>query len=71
LAGTPSADLEAYVTSTSSNLDLRFDSESTLTPSNNRKLQQLQPSHALLADIQEKSEFFDAAAAKYSPKVSS
>ncbi|KAJ5450668.1 coatomer epsilon subunit-domain-containing protein [Penicillium daleae] len=35
------------------------------------KLQQLQPSHALLADIQEKSEFFDAAAAKYSPKVSS
>lgn len=35
------------------------------------RLQQLQSSHALLAEIQEKSEFFDAAAAKYSPKVSS
>ncbi|KAF9886334.1 hypothetical protein FE257_011593 [Aspergillus nanangensis] len=35
------------------------------------RLQQLQPSHALLTDIQEKSEFFDTAAAKYSPRVSS
>ncbi|KAJ5161635.1 coatomer epsilon subunit-domain-containing protein [Penicillium capsulatum] len=35
------------------------------------RLQQTQPSHALLADIQEKSAFFDTAAAKYSPKVSS
>ncbi|KAJ5097116.1 coatomer epsilon subunit-domain-containing protein [Penicillium angulare] len=35
------------------------------------RLQQLDPSHALLADIQEKSEFFDTAAAKYAPKVSS
>ncbi|KAJ5247556.1 hypothetical protein N7468_002539 [Penicillium chermesinum] len=35
------------------------------------KLQQVQPSHALLADIQEKSDFFDTAAAKYAPKVSS
>jgi coatomer protein complex subunit epsilon len=31
----------------------------------------VQPSHALLTEIREKSEFFDAAAAKYSPKVSS
>lgn len=36
-----------------------------------RRLRETQPSHALLADIQEKSEFFDAAAAKYSAKVSS
>ncbi|KAJ5291710.1 coatomer epsilon subunit-domain-containing protein [Penicillium angulare] len=35
------------------------------------RLQQIDPSHALLADIQEKSEFFDTAAAKYAPKVSS
>ncbi|OJJ62765.1 hypothetical protein ASPSYDRAFT_55525 [Aspergillus sydowii CBS 593.65] len=35
------------------------------------RLRETQPSHALLADIQEKSEFFDAAAAKYSAKVSS
>ncbi|KAL4869787.1 hypothetical protein BDV12DRAFT_196014 [Aspergillus spectabilis] len=35
------------------------------------RLQETDPSHALLADIQEKSEFFDAAAAKYSAKVSS
>ncbi|KAJ5126966.1 Tetratricopeptide-like helical [Penicillium atrosanguineum] len=35
------------------------------------RLQQTQPSHALLADIQEKSDFFDAAASKYAPKVSS
>ncbi|KAJ5082429.1 coatomer epsilon subunit-domain-containing protein [Penicillium argentinense] len=34
-------------------------------------LQQTEPSHALLADIQEKSALFDTAAAKYSPKVSS
>ncbi|KAI9923851.1 hypothetical protein ASPWEDRAFT_68563 [Aspergillus wentii DTO 134E9] len=35
------------------------------------RLQQVQSSHALLVDIQEKSEFFDTAAAKYSPRVSS
>ncbi|KAJ5553457.1 hypothetical protein N7513_003918 [Penicillium frequentans] len=35
------------------------------------RLSQVQPSHALLADIQEKSDFFDAAASKYAPKVSS
>ncbi|KAJ5682500.1 coatomer epsilon subunit-domain-containing protein [Penicillium macrosclerotiorum] len=35
------------------------------------RLSQTQPSHSLLADIQEKSTFFDTAAAKYSPKVSS
>ncbi|KAL2823077.1 coatomer epsilon subunit-domain-containing protein [Aspergillus granulosus] len=36
-----------------------------------KRLQETEPSHALLADIQEKSEFFDTAAAKYSAKVSS
>ncbi|KAJ6075813.1 hypothetical protein N7499_007794 [Penicillium canescens] len=35
------------------------------------QLRQIQPSHSLLTDIQEKSELFDAAAAKYSAKVSS
>ncbi|KAJ5167043.1 uncharacterized protein N7482_005824 [Penicillium canariense] len=35
------------------------------------RLQQVQPSHAILVGIQEKSEFFDTAAAKYSPRVSS
>ncbi|KAF7597579.1 hypothetical protein BBP40_000057 [Aspergillus hancockii] len=35
------------------------------------RLQKAQPSHALLADIQEKSAFFDTAAAKYAPRVSS
>ncbi|KAJ5286205.1 hypothetical protein N7524_001511 [Penicillium chrysogenum] len=34
------------------------------------RLQQAQPSHSLLTDIQEKSEFFDTAAAKFSAKVS-
>ncbi|KAL3452290.1 coatomer epsilon subunit-domain-containing protein [Aspergillus insuetus] len=36
-----------------------------------KRLQETEPSHALLTDIQEKSEFFDTAAAKYSAKVSS
>ncbi|KAJ0426638.1 coatomer epsilon subunit-domain-containing protein [Aspergillus carlsbadensis] len=36
-----------------------------------RRLQEIEPSHALLADIQEQSEFFDTAAAKYSAKVPS
>lgn len=35
------------------------------------RLQQVQPSHTLLSDIQEKSELFDTTAAKYSPRVSS
>ncbi|CAG7916616.1 unnamed protein product [Penicillium olsonii] len=35
------------------------------------RLQQVQPAHSLLADIQEKSEFFDASAAKFSAKASS
>ncbi|KAL3479757.1 coatomer epsilon subunit-domain-containing protein [Aspergillus californicus] len=34
-------------------------------------LKKANPSHALLVDIQEKSDFFDASAAKYSAKVSS
>ncbi|KAL4940679.1 hypothetical protein BDV06DRAFT_213252 [Aspergillus oleicola] len=36
-----------------------------------KRLRETEPSHALLTDIQEKSELFDAAAAKYSAKVSS
>ncbi|KAJ9316413.1 hypothetical protein DTO271D3_3218 [Paecilomyces variotii] len=35
------------------------------------RLQQVQPSHGLLTDLEEKSAFFDTAAAKYAPKVSS
>ncbi|RHZ69063.1 hypothetical protein CDV55_107571 [Aspergillus turcosus] len=35
------------------------------------RLQQVQPTHALLADIQEKSELFDTAASKYAPRVAS
>ncbi|KAA8651787.1 putative Coatomer subunit epsilon [Aspergillus tanneri] len=35
------------------------------------QLQQTQPSHALLADVQEKSALFDTAAAKYSARVAS
>lgn len=35
----------------------------------NRALQSTAPDHALLQDIEEKSERFDAAAAKYSAKV--
>ncbi|OQE41278.1 hypothetical protein PENCOP_c005G01327 [Penicillium coprophilum] len=35
------------------------------------QLQQVQPAHPLITDIQEKSEFFDTAAAKFSAKVSS
>ncbi|KAJ5826834.1 Tetratricopeptide-like helical [Penicillium robsamsonii] len=35
------------------------------------QLQQVQPAHPLLTDIQEKSAFFDTAAAKFSAKVSS
>ena len=65
LAGKPSADLESYVALSSCLLSLRHANFS------NSRLQQSHPSHALLAEIQEKSEFFDTAAAKYSPKVSS
>ncbi|KAH8698496.1 putative coatomer subunit epsilon [Talaromyces proteolyticus] len=35
------------------------------------KLKTIQPTHALLTDLEEKSSFFDTAAAKYSAKVSS
>lgn len=35
------------------------------------RLKQVQPSHAFLTDLEEKSAFFDAAAAKYTPRVSS
>ncbi|KAL4950676.1 coatomer epsilon subunit-domain-containing protein [Aspergillus filifer] len=36
-----------------------------------KRLQETEPGHALLTDIQEKSDLFDAAAAKYSAKISS
>jgi coatomer protein complex subunit epsilon len=36
-----------------------------------RRLESLQPSHALITDLAEKSSFFDTAAAKYVPKLSS
>ena len=36
-----------------------------------RSLENLSPEHALLTDIREKSELFDQAATKYSPKVAS
>ncbi|RAL17135.1 putative Coatomer subunit epsilon [Aspergillus homomorphus CBS 101889] len=36
-----------------------------------QRLQQTHPSHALLSDIQEKSDLFDTAALKYAPRVSS
>lgn len=64
LAGKPSTDLESYV----------FLCLGVITTANNSpysRLQQVNPSHPLLSDIQEKSEFFDTAAAKYSPKVTS
>ncbi|PWY77515.1 coatomer subunit epsilon [Aspergillus heteromorphus CBS 117.55] len=35
-----------------------------------QRLEQIQPSHILLSDIQEKSALFDTAAAKYAPRVS-
>lgn len=65
LAAKQTADLESYVS-----LLNRYMRPDILTVLCSR-LQQTQPSHALLADIQEKSEFFDTAAAKYAPKVSS
>ena len=36
-----------------------------------RSLEKILPEHALLADVREKSELFDQAALKYSPKVAS
>ncbi|RJE19233.1 Coatomer subunit epsilon [Aspergillus sclerotialis] len=35
------------------------------------RLQTVQPSHPILSDVAEKSDFFDSAAAKYSPRVAS
>lgn len=35
----------------------------------NRSLQAVSPNHALLQDLQEKSELFDKAAAKYTAKA--
>lgn len=65
LAGKPTADLEQYV--------LSFLYLVVLLKANSfyRRLQQAQPSHSLLSDIQEKSELFDTAASKYAPRVSS
>ena len=63
LAGKPSVDLESYVFA---HLGL-----GTVANPHHSRLQQVKPSHPLLSDIHEKSEFFDTAAAKYSPKVTS
>lgn len=67
LAGKPSQDLETYVYPRISSTENCIHMLTYLYS----QLQQAQPSHALLTDIQEKSAFFDTAAAKYSPKVSS
>lgn len=39
-------------------------------PLRHRTLEKTAPQHAFLTDLQEKSELFDAAAAKFSAKVS-
>ncbi|EAA65441.1 hypothetical protein AN0665.2 [Aspergillus nidulans FGSC A4] len=65
LIGKPTEDLEKYA---SLELSGRMEFTNGLRY---RRLQLVEPSHALLADIQEKSDFFDTAAAKYSAKVSS
>jgi coatomer protein complex subunit epsilon len=67
LAGKPTEDLEKYAFAA---LFCSYRRRNLLMLSC-RRLQETEPSHALLADIQEKSEFFDTAAAKYSAKVSS
>jgi coatomer protein complex subunit epsilon len=67
LAGKPTEDLEKYAFATLLCSYLRRNLLMVVC----RRLQEIEPSHALLADIQEKSEFFDTAAAKYSAKVSS
>lgn len=66
LAGKQTEELESYVTSS---LEIYYQLLTFLLCLS--RLQQVQPAHALLADIQEKSEFFDTAAAKFSAKVSS
>lgn len=70
LASKQTEDLESYVTLSWLRLNELVKSMLTLYLSSSR-LQQIQPAHPLLADIQEKSEFFDTAAAKFSAKVSS
>lgn len=66
LAGKQTEDLESYVI-----LSEKKIVNSMLTFISSSRLQQVQPAHPLLTDIQEKSEFFDTAAAKFSAKVSS
>jgi coatomer protein complex subunit epsilon len=68
LAGKPTEELERYVF-----LWVLVATEVRLTDVRRRcsHLQQVRPSHALLADIQEKSELFDTAASKYAPRVAS
>jgi coatomer protein complex subunit epsilon len=71
LAGKPSADLESYVQPGRRGPLPARRTDHKANRINYSLLQQTEPSHALLADIQEKSALFDTAAAKYSPKVSS
>lgn len=69
LAGKQTEDLESYVIPSIRNEYCKRIHANLFF--NLSRLQQVQPAHPLLADIQEKSEFFDTAAAKYSAKVSS
>ena len=71
LAGKPTEELEAYVSHSSSSFCSHVLELANGYIFGHRRLQNVQSSHALLADIQEKSAFFDTAAAKYAPRVSS
>jgi coatomer protein complex subunit epsilon len=65
LAGKTAEELESYV----SRASVSGGCEANVYSS--RRLQQVQPDHALLADVEERSAFFDTAAAKYAPRVAS
>ena len=71
LAGRPTEELESYVSHCSLGFCCDVLNLANGYISGHRRLQNAQSSHALLADIQEKSAFFDTAAAKYAPRVSS
>lgn len=68
LAGKPTEDMESCVPIF---YDIQYYESILTVKSKCRRLKQVQPSHALLADIQEKNDLFDVAAAKYAPRVSS
>lgn len=70
LSGKSAEELESYVSSVIFGLGINGCLE-VLTCLFDRRLQAAQPSHPILSDVAEKSEFFDSAAAKYSPRVAS